>query len=62
MSLDVSMRLFPFKNAIKLLVLCRYNVRCLSLKGKVMCSYVLIDYIEGKSYSQWMHCWRWSCR
>lgn len=34
-SLYVSLRLFPFREALKLPVLCRYNVKCLSLKGKM---------------------------
>lgn len=35
-SLYVCLRLFPFWEAIKLPILCRYNVKCLSLKGRVL--------------------------
>lgn len=35
-SIYVSMRLFPFKEAVKIPVLCRYNVKNLSLKGEIM--------------------------
>ena len=35
-SLYVSMRLFPLREALKLPVLCRYNVKCLSLKGIIV--------------------------
>lgn len=35
-SLYVSMRLFPFRDALKLPILCSYNVKCLSLKGKIV--------------------------
>ena len=35
-SLYVSMRLFPLKDALKLPILCRYNFKCLSLKGQVL--------------------------
>lgn len=34
-SLYVSFRLFPFKQAVRMPILCRYNVKCLSLKGKM---------------------------
>ena len=35
-SFYVSLRLFPLKEALKLPVLCRYNAKCLSLKGEVL--------------------------
>ena len=35
-SLYVSFRLFPLREAVKMPVLCRYNVKCLSLKGTIV--------------------------
>lgn len=35
-SIYVNLRLFPIKDALKLPILCRYNVKCLSLKGKII--------------------------
>lgn len=34
-SIYVSFRLFPFLQALKIPILCRYNVKCVSLRGRV---------------------------